>query len=68
MRQIDVKRTKELIYQTHFQNFSKVSAFNSIISFNEDFSQATLSNRIVFGVELVKPMKCVAILDIHNVT
>ena len=61
------KRHPELIQQTHFQNFSEVSAFDGIVSFDEDFSQATLSNWVVLRVELVKPMERIAILTIHDI-
>lgn len=40
----------------------KVFSFNVVVSLDEDLSENGLPNRIVFGVELVKPMERVAVL------
>lgn len=40
----------------------KVFSFNVVVGFDEDLSENRLSNRVVFGVELVKPMEGVTVL------
>lgn len=40
----------------------KVFSFNVVVGLDEDLSENGLSNRVVFGVEFVKPMECVTIL------
>lgn len=40
----------------------KVFSFNVVVSLDEDLSEDGFSNRVVFGVELVKPVECVTVL------
>lgn len=40
----------------------KVFSFNVVVSLDEDLSENRLSDRVVFGVELVKPMERVTVL------
>ena len=47
----------------HLQNFSKVSALHVVVCLDENLPQSTLPDRIVLGVELVKPVEGVAILE-----
>lgn len=47
----------------HLNNVTKVFPLNVVVCFDEDLSQDGLANGIVFGVELVKAMKSVAVLQ-----
>lgn len=46
----------------HLDNVTKVFPLNVVVCFDEDLSQDGLANRIVFGIELVKAVKGVAVL------
>lgn len=47
---------------SHLDYVCKVFSLNVIISLDEDLPKDGFSNRVVFGVELVKSMECVAVL------
>ena len=47
----------------HLNNVTEVFSLDVVVCFDEDLSQDGLTNRIVFGVELVKAMKSVAVLQ-----
>lgn len=46
----------------HLDNVTKVFPLNVVVCFDEDLSQDGLPDRIVFGIELVKAVKSVAVL------
>ena len=48
---------------THFDDVGEVLSAHEIVGLNEDLAQPTLSHRVVLGVELVEPMKRVAVLQ-----
>lgn len=47
----------------HLNDACKIFPIEIIVSFKENFSQPAFTNGIVFSVELIKPMECVAILN-----
>lgn len=47
---------------SHLDYVSEVFPFNVVVSLDEDLSENGLSDRVVFRVELVKPMECVTVL------
>lgn len=49
--------------KTNFNKFSKVSAIHDVVCLNKNLSQSTLPNRVVLGIELIKPVEGVAILE-----
>ena len=40
---------------SYLENFREELPIDLVVSFDEDFPQTAFSNRIVFGIELVKP-------------
>lgn len=40
----------------------KIFPFDVVVCLDEDLSEDGFSDGVVFGVELVKPMKCVTVL------
>lgn len=52
-----------LVQKTYFNHMSKVLPFDVVICFDEDLSQSAFSYRVVLGVELVKSMKGVPVLQ-----
>lgn len=51
------------VQKTYFNHMSKVLPFDVVICFDEDLSQSAFSYRVVLGVELVKSMKGVPVLQ-----
>ena len=47
----------------HLNDVTKVFALNVVVCFDEDLSQNRLADGIVLGIELVKPMESVAVLQ-----
>lgn len=47
----------------NLDDVAEVSPLNVVVSFDEDLSQDGLADGVVFGVELVKAMKSVSILQ-----
>lgn len=47
----------------HLNNVTKVFPLNVVVCLDEDFSQNGLTNGIVFGIELVKAMESVSVLQ-----
>lgn len=48
---------------SHLDDVGKVFPFDVVVSLDEDLSEDGFSNGVVFGVELVKPMEGVTILN-----
>ena len=46
----------------HLHDLSEVFSLNVVVCLDEDLSQPTLADRVVLGIELVKPVECVAVL------
>lgn len=44
----------------------KVFPFNVVVSLDENLSQDGFSNGVIFGIKLIKPMKCVTVLRKTN--
>lgn len=47
-------------------NVTKVLPLDIVIGFNEDLSQDGFTDGIIFRVEFVKSMECVAVLQTEN--
>lgn len=47
---------------SHLDYVRKVFSFNVVVGLDEDLSQDGFSNGVIFGVELIKPMKRVTVL------
>ena len=50
-------------WRTNFDDHGEVFSAHVVVGLDENFTQTTLSDRIVLGVELVEPVKSVAILQ-----
>lgn len=50
-------------YSEHLNNVTKIFPLNVVVRFDEDLSQDGLANGIIFGIEFVKSVESVTILQ-----
>lgn len=62
IQQLAVPRAVFKSPNKHLDNVTEVFPLNVVVCFDEDLSQDRFPNRIVFGIELVKAVKSVAVL------
>ena len=51
------------VFVEHLNNVAKVFPLNVVVCFDEDLSQDGLADGVVFGIELVKAVKSVTVLQ-----
>ena len=50
------------MFATYFHNVRKIFALSVVVCFDKDFTQPTLSYRVVLSIELVKSVESVPVL------